>query len=285
LEEAQALFDECARQYNQAPLNVLQGLSPEQMSRFLYFPFDSPHFVEFPEEFDQVPDAPVLDLFMLLAEAIPGKGLKPTAKGNLPRKICREIALKYLGEDCYRDLTLFKALNSEEDYLDLHVVRVVSQQAGLIRKYKSRLILSRQCRKFLTESRFDLIYTRLFKTYAREFDWEYRDPFISCDLIQSAFLFSLYLLARYGDKPILASFYEDCFLRALPIALKQVDQDSYPTPETRLRTHYTERTLVDFFQFFGLAKARPLLAERSYGRDYEVTKSPLMDRVVHFYLV
>jgi hypothetical protein len=283
-DEARTVLEEYSRRFNQTPLDSFHGLSPEQMDRFLYFPFDSPQLVEFPEELGKNPAAPVLDLFRLLAAAIPEKGLKPTAKGNLPRKVCREIALEYLGEDCYRDLTLYKELNSEEDYLDLNVVRIVSEQAGLIRKYKGKMILGRQCRKFLSESSFDRIYTRLFKTYAIEFYWEYRDPYISCDFIQDSFLFSLYLLAMYGDKPLPVSFYEDCFLQAFPIALRQVAPETYPDPETRLRCHYSERTLVDFFKFFGLLRAQPVQSERTFGQDYEVTKLPLLDRVVHFYL-
>jgi len=221
----------------------------------------------------------------LLADAIPPKGLKPTVKGNLPRRVCRDIALKYLGEDSYRDLTLFSGLNSEEDYLDLHVVRIVSEQAGLIRRYRSKMILGSQCRRLLAESRFDSIYTKLFKTYAGTFCWEDRDPYLSCKTVQDAFLFSLYLLARYGDKPLPSSFYENCFLEAFPDALRQVGPNAYPDAETGLRCHYSEQTLVNFFGFFGLARVHPVPTERTFGRDYEVTKRSLFDRVVHFYLL
>lgn len=36
-------------------------------------------------------------LFRLLVDAIGEQGLKPTAKGNLPRALCREAALAYWG--------------------------------------------------------------------------------------------------------------------------------------------------------------------------------------------
>jgi len=84
LEEAQAELDDLMQRKNSAPLAEFHGLSSEQMYRFLYFPFESPSLVRFAEGFDKSPASPVLTLFALLAEAIGEKGLKPTAKGNLP---------------------------------------------------------------------------------------------------------------------------------------------------------------------------------------------------------
>jgi hypothetical protein len=285
LDEIRELVQETAQQFNQTPRDDFQGLSPDQMHQFIYSPFDSPQVVDFPEELSQNPEAPVLVLFMLLAEAISEKGLKPTAKGNLPRNVCREVALRYLGEDGYKDLTFCGDIYTELDFPELNVVRIVCEQAGLIRKYRSRFILGRECREFLSQSRFDRIYTRLFRTYLDKFEWEYRDPYLKCPMIQDASLFSLYLLVRFGDKTRLRSFYEDCFLKAFPWVLEEIEPSTYPSPEIRLRTSYTERTLVDCFGFFGLVEVQPILTERSFGREYRLRKLPLMDQVVHFYLV
>lgn len=275
-----------AERYNHAPLDDFHGLSPYQMHRFLYFPFDSEQIVSFPHELGQNPDAPILSLFKMLADAIGEKGLKPTATGNLPRKVCRQIALDYLGEDAYRDLTLWRNLNSETDYLELNVTRLVAGMAGLIRKYKGRFILGRQCRDLITKGSLDVIYTRLFRSYVEKYNWEYGDPYLRADLIQGACLFSLYLLIRYGDTPRPVVFYEDCFLQAFPKALDRMAPQPYFTPEQRFRSSYTHRTMIRFLEFFALVKARPLVGgKRKLGRDFEITKLPLLDRMVHFYLV
>lgn len=63
------------------------------MHRILKVPFASPELVCIPEVLDTNPTAPILRLFSLLTDAIGEQGLKPTAKGNLPRKFCREAAL------------------------------------------------------------------------------------------------------------------------------------------------------------------------------------------------
>ncbi len=45
---------------------------------------------------------------------------------------------------------------------------------GLIRKYKGRFILSRDCRQLLVKDGMTAIYPRLFRAYVEEFNWAYR---------------------------------------------------------------------------------------------------------------
>jgi len=93
LQETQAFLDQITQQQNRRQLDEFHGLSPEQMHQMLNFPFASPGLVRFPEVLDATPAAPILTLFQQLMDAIGEQGLKPTAKGNLPRKVCREAAL------------------------------------------------------------------------------------------------------------------------------------------------------------------------------------------------
>ncbi len=111
LKEAQAFLDQITQQQNRQPLDEFHGLSPEQMHQILDFPFTSPRLVRFPEALD----------------AIGEQGLKPTAKGNLPRNFCREAALAYWGEQQYQEKTRFGGINREEDFDDLHVTRLVAE--------------------------------------------------------------------------------------------------------------------------------------------------------------
>jgi hypothetical protein len=92
LEEAQAELDKLMQAKNNELLDEFHGLSPAQIYRFLYFPFDSPDLVRFSNILNPPMDAPVVRLFSLLIDAIGEKGLKTTATGNLPREFCRESA-------------------------------------------------------------------------------------------------------------------------------------------------------------------------------------------------
>jgi len=165
LDEVQEFVGRHTQQLNQRPLDEFHGLSPKQMHRLLHFPFASPEVVRLPEAITTSPTAPIVTLLGMLLEAIGEKGLKPTAKGNLPQKFCREAALTYWGEEVYRENTRFGGINREEDFLDLHITRVTAELAGLLRKYKGRFIPSRNCRAVLTGKGLAAAYPRSFYGY------------------------------------------------------------------------------------------------------------------------
>lgn len=283
LEEVQTFLDHHVQRQNRRPVDEFHGLSPEQMFQMLNFPFTSPTLVRFPEVVDTAPSAPILTLFSLLVEAIGEQGLKPTAKGNLPRKFCREAALLYWGEESYEERTRYGGINREDDFPDLHITRLVAELAGLVRKYKSRFILSRHCRKLLARDGLATIYPKLFRTYLEQFNWSYRDRYPELRLVQSAFLFALYLLTRYGDTWQPHKFYEDSFLRAFPAVLDEVPPSQVFMPEEEVRACYTWRTLVHFMDFLGLAAVEPVTDEL-LCREYRVKALPLLHEAVHFQL-
>jgi hypothetical protein len=281
LEEAQAFLDQITQQQNRRQLDEFHGLSPEQMYQMLNFPFASPGLVRFPEVLDANPDAPILTLFELLTDAIGEQGLKPTAKGNLPRNFCREAALAYWGDQRYLEKTRYGGINREEDFDDLHVTRLVAELAGLIRKYKGRFILSRDCRRLLAENGLAAIYLRLFRAYVEQFNWAYRDGYPELRFIQSAFLFTLFLLTRYGDIWRPQVFYENAFLRAFPRLLDEVPSSQVFSPDDEVRRCYTLRSLVHFAGFLGLATVEPV-SDGLLCHEYRVQPLPLLGQVVQF---
>ena len=283
MEEVQAFVDQHMQQQNRRPVDDFHGLSPAQMYQMLNLPFTSPELARFPDVFDTAPTAPLLSLCNLLVEAIGEQGLKPTAKGNLPRQFCRESALTYWGEETYQERTRYGGINKEDDFSDLHITRLVAELAGLIRKYKGRFIHSRDCRKLLAGHGLAAIYPKLFRTYVEQFNWGYRDGCPELRFIQSAFLFTLYLLMRYGDTWRPHTFYEDSFLRAFPAMLDEIPPSSVMTQEEEIRNCYTWRTLVHFAGFLGLAAVEPVSEERFY-HQYRVKALPLLHQAVQLHL-
>ncbi len=280
LEDAQAFVTQYVQRQNLRPQDEFHGLSPAQMHRLLDRPFLSPELVRIPEVLDVNPAAPILRLFNLLTNAIGEQGLKPTAKGNLPRKLCRDAALSYWGEETYQKRTRFSGINRENDFSDLHVTRLVAELAGLVRKYKGRFILSRDCRRLLAGDGPAAIYSRLFRTYVTQFNWAYRDGYPELQFIQSAFLFTLYLLSRYGDIWRPQEFYEDTFLRAFPMVLDDIDP-GLMSPEETLANCYSWRTLVNFAGFLGLAAVEPS-SDDFLCIEYRVKALPLLGDAVQF---
>ncbi len=191
--------------------------------------------------------------------------------------------MAYWGEATYRENTRFAGVNREEDFIDLKITRIVAQQAGLIRKYKGRFILSRDCRTLLAGDGLATLYPRLFRAYVEQFNWSYRDRYPEIRFTQTAFLFTLYLLLRYGDTWRPHEFYADSFLRAFPMVLHEIPPDSVFTPEEEVRSCYTWRTLVHFAGFFGLASVEPVSDER-FCRQFRVKRLPLLNEAVQFHM-
>ena len=283
LEEAQAELDDLMHRKNSAPLAEFHGLSSEQMYRFLYFPFDSPELARFADTIDPPLDAPVLKVFSLLVEAIGDKGLKPTAKGNLPQRFCREAALVYWGEEKYEKRTRYGSIRSEMDFFDMHCLRLVAGMAGLVRKYKGKFILSVKCRKKITAHGVGAVYPDLFMAYVRKFNWAYSYGYQEIPFVQQAFLFTLFLLNKYGSKSRPQTFYEDIFLQAFPTVFNEIDEVLYQSAEETARSAYFYRTLKYFTDFFGLAGLQAT-SEDFLNRQYEVKKLPLLDQFISFTL-
>jgi hypothetical protein len=282
LDDLQAQVQSFYQQRNQAPLNDFQGLSPEQMYRMLYFPFDTPRLVSFPQVLPTKTSAPAINLFSLLAEAIGQKGVKSTATGNLPRNLCREAAQAFWGQEKYRDRTKYGGINTETDFFELHTMRLTATIAGLIRKYRSRFVLTKKCSVMLADHGMDGIYPLLLAAYVRKFNWAYRDGYPELGFIQQSFLFSLYLLFQHGADWHPNTFYEDCFLRAFPAVLKNIESHPISSPEETVRSCYRWRCLVNFAGFFGLAQVEPV-SEDILNREYRIKKQPLLEQAVHFH--
>lgn len=285
MDDLQDFTDNYMEQHNRAPLDDFHGLSPDQMSALLYTPFDSPRLVTFPEPIAITPEAPILTLFLMLADAIGERGLKSTVKGNLPRAFCREAAEIFRNTAEQEGLTRFDHINSETDFMELHVTRLTATAAGLVRKHHGRFKLTRKCRKLLDATGAGGIYPHLFRTYVQRYNWCYADGYPELPFIQQSFLFTLYLLRRYGVEKRPHRFYEDAYLQAFPVLLEQIKPGLYSrsTPEQQLRSCYTLRALVRFAGFLGLATVENA-SKDIMDRDYRISSTPLLKQAVHFHL-
>ncbi|GFO54852.1 hypothetical protein GMSM_18590 [Geomonas sp. Red276] len=280
IEEVNAFLRQHMERRSQAPIDDFHGLSSEQMHRLLYFPFETPELFAFPSRLDIAPEAPIMALFNLLADGIGEDGLKATATGNLPRNFCRETALAYLGDEGYRHRTRYGGINSEPDFSELHVSRIIAESAGLVRKYKGKFILSLECRKIMKEAGASGIYPRLFRAFAREYNWGYQDRYEEVAIVQQSFLFTIYLLQRYGSDWRTSDFYAENFLRAFPMAVREVPPSPYWSQEETITRCYTLRALERFAEFAGLVEIERDPKDK-YSDHFRLRKLALVDHVVH----
>lgn len=283
LKEMNAFLGWQVSQRNRQPSEDFDGLSPEQMSSILNAPFDSPYLATFPKVLEIEPDAPITGLFVLLIDAIGEGGIKPTATGNLPRNLCREAALAFHGEEGYREVTRFSGINTEPDFNELHVTRLVAELAGFVRKYGGKFILGKTCRDLKANQGMRAIYPHLFEAFVRRYEWGYLDRYPEFPFIQASFLFTLFLLSRYGDQWRPDTFYVERYLRAFPALLREAPESGFWTPEKLVGNCYSLRTLQRFAEFMGLVEVERI-GDRYIPDEIRIRKLPFLDQVVLFHL-
>ena len=172
-------------------------------------------------------------------------------------------------------------IRSEMDVEPLHCIRLVAERAGLIRKYRGHFVLTKKCKGLLARQDEGGIYLELFKAYTTQFNWAYRDGYPEADIVQQAFLFTLFLLASYGEEHRHQQFYEDRFLTAFPMVVEEFAKTAYGPAESSARRSYVLRALERFAAVFGLAELVPE-SRGSYDFQYLVRKTALLDRFVTF---
>ena len=281
ISELQTVANEVSRRRNLRPRDDFCGLSSEQMYQILHLPFDSTEIVSFSEDIVVPSESPAHALVSLLVDACGDHGLKATAKGYLPAKFCRDTALALLGEGRCREMTFGSEVRKELDYRELHVVRLAAQMAGLIRKYRGRFLRTKKCEKVLSSPNNGKLYLELLRAYTRKFNWGYSDGYDDLMIIQEAFLFSLFLLHRFGDDFRCASFYADKFLQAFPKVLDEIRYPLYGSKDEEVKRCYSLRTMERFAHLFGLIEldsdSSPFI-----GRSYKIKKSSLFDELLSF---
>ena len=258
LEEAHAALMEFIWKLNNTPVDEFCGLTPYHMDAFIYQPFNSPNIVRFNLEASPPLEAPFIKLLLMLLEEI-GKeptGLKATAKGNLPRKLCRKIEEEFFPEEVRKLLLRDKyPIKKEENFRILHVVRVVAEMSGFLRKHKKSFVLTKRGKSILEKGFTIKDYMHLFQTFTRKFNWAYSDNFAEIPIMQDSFLFSLYLLHLYGDKYRPREFYSALFIRAYPHVVEEVPSHIIK-PEDLIKNIYNVRVLENFARALGFAESK-----------------------------
>lgn len=232
-------------------LEALCGLSREHIYALLYEPFTSPDLITFNLEQTTFPDAAFFRLFTYLLQGVATRDLKPTAQGNLPVKFVNDAALWFYGEKEYWDRKQIFSFRTEMDFPVFHTVRLAAHMSGFIRKYKNRLHLTRSGSEVLEKGMNGRAFFRIFEAYTTRFNWAYNDGYPDLPIVQNTFLFTLYLLLRYGNRFRPASFYEDLFVAAFPEEVPNVPKVFLDSGEETLKRCYSLRSLSRFAHFFG----------------------------------
>jgi len=237
------------------------GLSSDQVHRMIYYPFQrTDDIVQLDPKIEKriIDKAPIVNevLFFLnrLHELEP---LKATAKGFLSQKFVKELNAQICSEE------YIVSIRSEMDSLHLHSLRIVIRDAGWI-KYRNRAFsLTQKGQKVVETGLTGLYFIKLFQVYTQRFNWAYKDGYPDINVIQTSFVFSLYMLSVLAKKSIQAEDLGKRFIKAFPMVLNEIEIRQSSKPEETVIYAFSLRFIVRFCEYFGFVEIR-----REKGKNY-----------------
>jgi hypothetical protein len=278
IEEAQGFADAWLGKKNAEPKSEFLGLSPEQMHRMMYRPFDeTSDIVTFnknlsDEKILEIPIAKEAIYFLRrLGELQP---LKATAKGNLPRAFASEIHDRFP-----EDPEFHFPIVSEEGDMKLSTLRHILDMCGWIKKRNQKFYLTQKGQNLNGKGVGPDDFHHLFQTYTQKFNWASRDFYPELGIIQQAFLFSCYILYRKTKTCANANELSTYFIQAFPAVINTEERDLSSEESHQLAQHaFYIRFIERFCEYFGLVTIEKK-EKRSPQLDYLIRTTPFFDEM------
>ena len=273
---AQKQIDQIMNEQNNRSIPEFEGYSPVEMHNLLHFTFESNSPVSFQtlteEEYLSIP---ILNLVKYFLNLVRESGeIKLTAKGFLPPKIVHKIYNQGFLEE-YQFSSGISKLCKESDSLTVNLTRLSAELAGLTKKRKGKLSLTKAGEKMASDNH--KLFELIFKTIAQKFSWAYYDNYEDEEFGQMGYGFSLILISKYGKQKRLVSFYAKKYLNAFPQFLESITP-AYGTVEEYTSNCYSLRTFERFLCYFGLVEIE------KQGKMFDIktfiTKTELFDKLI-----
>ncbi len=276
-EIAQKLID----RKNKTPLDDFDGFSPEEMYTIVYFPFSKECPIQLNPALDNqiLTHIPIFRVVLELVNAIDKNGgLKLTPKGNLPTKIVKEIySKKYILDDLI-EMGITK-VQREENWIVLHTIKIVLNLSGITRKYKGKLVVTRQTKGNLENEEFSEIFYKFLQGYTTQFNWAYNDRFANEETGQIGCLYLLYLINKYGSTYRKLTFYTDLYLKAFPmfeVDGEEIEGIRYGKGEWVIEIRFFER----FATWFGFIEIHYDKDNKYVARSIGIKKTEVLSNLL-----
>jgi hypothetical protein len=209
----------------------------------------------------------VLHHAQLVLKAIVSAGGAPlTQKGSLTRKFTEEM-IQAFNWPKYEEKTLKKYCKviNEQDFLPLHFIHILLRSAGIIRKYKKKVIITKSGKEYLEPRSEGKFFAALFKALVNDFNLAYLDRVPIEQVIQPQIGFILYLISKEADEWI----NPDRLMKLTIIPVETIFGGHLDYPNMIF-----EARVLRFMKWFGLMEERVLSDEDVYPiiRDYRKTE-------------
>ena len=250
LQDIQKHIDQITNEQNARSIPEFEGYSPSEMHKILHFTFA----VNSPIKLQKLSDSdykkiPILNQIKYLTDLIERNGeIKLTNKGFLPTKIVSDLYQQGFLKDEFIEMGIYK-LYKETDSMTINLTRILIELAGLAKKRKGILSLTKSSKKILGDN--EKLLRQIFLCFATKFNWAYYDGYGENNIGQLGYGFTLILLSKYGQISRLNSFYAKKYFMAFPQLLNSVEP-TFETLESYSASCYYVRSFERFLDYFGL---------------------------------
>ena len=263
---------------NNRPIDDFENYSPNEMTYVLYDIFHENSVVGFQDSPSQeiLNQIPFLSQVNYLLKIVEKQGeIKLTNKGFLPTKIVSDIYNQGFIKDELIESKIGK-LYKETDSDIITLTRIISELAGLLRKSKGKLTLTKKAKEVLNEKKEFELFKIIFIAFTGKFNWGYFDLYENESVGQLGFGFTLILLEKYGDVYHTNNFYSEKYLKAFPFFKEEV-KPSYWTIEEEINSCYSLRTFERFLFYFNFIEFKN---KKRRLESYEIKKTKVLDEII-----
>ncbi|NAZ46716.1 SecC motif-containing protein [Vibrio toranzoniae] len=283
LEELNIVAEQKMKAANDRPHPDFCGLSPTQMSNWLYAPFSELKGVLIHTP-DNLITSPVMRyLALILEEGMQGDGsFKATSKGNLPTKIVKqsnELLPEFAVSQFERHISISEYAGSNEDKFNaLHYSRVLAEIAGIIYRRSGHYHVKKIAQKQYLTHGIQAFFIPMLKAATSQYNWGYLDGWEHDIDLRTFWLFMLWRLQSHGNTKQLI----EEVMTAFPDLLLRCPEDEYSSPSQLLGTMIESRFIKRFLEFWGFVTVAPMRHVNELRMPDKVEVQPLMKQVFQF---
>ncbi|HEK0448988.1 TPA: SEC-C domain-containing protein [Proteus mirabilis] len=278
LDELNLVAEHKITRINHQPLDDFCGLSPAQMSNWLYAPLDQLSNVNLhiPNDLNH---SPVLRYLALILDYAVQQGgsFKTTTRGNLPSNLVKQ-ANELLTELPISKFNRLRCLNefegsNEGKFNALHYTRILAELAGILISKKSRFEITPYTQQQYRNEGIRAFFFPMLTAATTQFNWGYFDSFDEHVDLRQFWLFMTWRLHAHASIDKLID--EVCI--AFPDLLTQFSQQDYFTPREQLTLCIKSRFLSRFLEFWGfitfeqtgLLTTKPLFKQPMFQQTFD----------------
>ncbi|WP_194090383.1 SEC-C metal-binding domain-containing protein [Vibrio hibernica] len=283
LEELNIVAEQKMKAANDRPHPDFCGLSPTQMSNWLYSSFSDLEGVLIHTP-DNLKTSPVMRyLALILDEAMQNGGsFKATSKGNLPTKVVKqasELLPEFAVSQFERHISISEYAGSNEDKFNaLHYSRVLAEIAGIIYRRSGRYHVKKAAQKQYLTHGIQVFFIPMLEAATSQYNWGYLDGWEHDVDLRTFWLFMLWRLQNHGNTKQLI---EEVMI-AFPDLLLRCPEDEYRSSSELLGTMVELRLIKRFLEFWGFVTVAPMRHIDDFRTPNNVEVQPLMKFVFEF---